>query len=73
MITITKNEGGEEIKTSVTRGAYEAFYKRLGYSIVENNKKELSAEKADNTPKAEEQKKDEQDEIKNTRRRKISD
>ena len=65
MITITKNEGGEEVKINVTKGAYEAFYKRLGYSIVENNKKELSAEKADNTPKVEE--------TKNTKKKKISD
>ena len=42
MITITNNQGGEKAKLTVSRGAYETFYKRLGYSIVEDKKVEVS-------------------------------
>lgn len=50
MITITNNqEGKENVKIEVSKGAYESFYKRLGYSIVEENKREV-AKKA--TPKS---------------------
>lgn len=51
MITITNNQGGEGNKLTVSQSAYETFYKRLGYTIVEN-KKEVSVSKAD-TPKEE--------------------
>lgn len=58
MITITNNQGGQSNELTVTRGAYETFYKRLGYTI-----KDVSAEKAD-TPKKEEPKVEEITEVK---------
>ena len=51
MITIINKEGANTSKLEVTKGSYEAFYKRLGYTIVED-KKGVSAEKVD-TPKKE--------------------
>ena len=83
MITITNNQGGEKNKLTVTKGAYENFYKRLGYTIIED-KKEVSVKKADTPkeieePKVEEEKKEEEEEVspskdeKNNKNKKISD
>ena len=47
MIIITNNQGGED-KLTVSKGAYETFYKRLGYSIIqEEKKKEVFTKKVD--------------------------
>lgn len=51
MITITNNQGGEGNELTISQNAYETFYKRLGYTIV-GNEKEVSVTKAD-TPKKE--------------------
>lgn len=80
MITITNNQGGEKNKLTVTKGAYEIFYKRLGYTIIED-KKEVSVKKADTPKEIEEPKVEEeiQEEVspskdeKNNKRKKISD
>lgn len=64
MITITNNQGGKEEKLTVTKGAYEAFYKRLGYSIVDNKKEGISVEKADIPQKKEEPKEELKEEVK---------
>lgn len=74
MITITNNQGGEKNKLTVTKGAYEIFYKRLGYTIIET-KKEVSVKKAD-TPKEIEEPKEEivkPKEVKVSKNKKISD
>lgn len=42
MITIANNQDGKEVKTKVSKGAYESFYKRLGYSIVEEKAREAT-------------------------------
>lgn len=54
MITITNNAGGkEEVKLTVTKGSYEAYYKRLGYKVINDTKSSrVSTEKVD-APKAE--------------------
>lgn len=58
MITITNNQEGKDKNTiKVTKGAYDSFYKRLGYSVVEQKKaKETTAKVA---PKPESKKEDE--------------
>lgn len=39
MITITNNQEGKDKNTiKVTKSAYDSFYKRLGYSVVEQKK-----------------------------------
>lgn len=49
MITITNNAGGkEEVKLTVTKGSYEAYYKRLGYKVINGSKNSrVSTEKVD--------------------------
>ena len=70
MITITNNQGGEKAKLTVSRGAYETFYKRLGYSIVEDKKVEVSKPKIDTSNK---EKIIEEPKEKVSKRKKISD
>ena len=41
MITIENNQDGKQVMTKVSKGAYESFYKRLGYSIVEDKAREV--------------------------------
>lgn len=74
MITITNNQGGEGNELTVSQNAYEIFYKRLGYTIIET-KKEVSVKKAD-TPKEIEEPKEEivkPKEVKVSKNKKISD
>lgn len=74
MITITNNQGGEGNELTVSQNAYEIFYKRLGYTIIEA-KKEVSVKKAD-TPKEIEEPKEEivkPKEVKVSKNKKISD
>lgn len=53
MIIITNNVNGrDEVKLTVSRNAYETFYKRLGYSIV-NDKKTLGVSSFEDIPKVE--------------------
>jgi len=73
MITITNNQGGEETKLTVSRGAYETFYKRLGYSILEDKKVEVSAVKVDTSAKEEITEKVEKPKEKVSKNKKISD
>lgn len=72
MITIIKNDGGDENKILVSKGAYESFYKRLGYSIVEEKKKEVAVEKAV-TSKEKEKEEKPKEETKVSKNKKLSD